>query len=78
MMDRPEPFRDLAWDAQRGREFTDRAVDLWQEFLTSLPGLPVGRLLPSEKVRDAVAIPVPDAPSVYSWVRLGTRVDTYR
>ena len=62
MTDRPEPFRDLAWDPDRAREFADRAVDLWQEFLTKLPGLPVGRLLPSDQVRDAVAIPVPDAP----------------
>jgi aromatic-L-amino-acid/L-tryptophan decarboxylase len=61
-MSRPEPVRDLAWDAERGREFADRAVDLWQDFLTQLPELPVGRLLPSEHVRDAVAIPVPDAP----------------
>jgi aromatic-L-amino-acid decarboxylase len=63
-MQRPEPVRDLAWDAERGREFADRAVDLWQEFLTALPDLPVGRLLPSEKVREAVAISVPDAPMV--------------
>ena len=72
-MDRPEPFADLAWDAERGREFADRAVDLWQEFLTSLPELPVGRLLPSEKVRDAVAIPIPDAPmsddSLFAYLR---------
>ena len=73
MMQRPEPFRDLAWDAERGREFADRAVDLWQEFLTALPGLPVGRLLPSDKVRDAVAISVPDAPmpddDLFSYLR---------
>ncbi|MEA2580862.1 MAG: aromatic-L-amino-acid/L-tryptophan decarboxylase [Actinomycetota bacterium] len=61
-MQRPEPVRDLAWDAERGREFADRAVELWQEFLKALPDLPVGRLLPSEKVREAVAIPVPGAP----------------
>jgi aromatic-L-amino-acid decarboxylase len=61
-MSRPEPVRYLAWDAERGREFADRAVDLWQDFLTQLPELPVGRLLPSDQVRDAVAIPVPDAP----------------
>jgi aromatic-L-amino-acid/L-tryptophan decarboxylase len=60
--ERPRPFTDLAWDPKRGREFADRTVDLWQEFLTALPELPVGRLLPSEQVRDAVAITIPDAP----------------
>jgi len=62
MTGRPEPVRDLAWEPKRGREFADQAVDLWQEFLEQLPGLPVGRLLPSESVRDAVAIPIPDEP----------------
>ncbi|MCI4354662.1 MAG: pyridoxal-dependent decarboxylase [Thermoplasmata archaeon] len=62
MTTRPEPVRDLAWEPKRGREFADQAVELWQEVLERLPGMPVGRLLPSESVRDAVAIPVPNEP----------------
>jgi len=59
----PEPYRALAWDAQRAREFADRAVDLWQEFLERLPGLPVATRANEWEVAGAVAQPVPEEPT---------------
>src|SRR3990170_73940 len=53
----PEPYRALAWDAQRAREFADRAVDLWQEFLERLPGLPVATRANEWEVAGAGTIP---------------------
>jgi glutamate/tyrosine decarboxylase-like PLP-dependent enzyme len=62
MAERPEPVRDLAWDAKRARAFADQTVDLWQEFLERLPSLPVSGRWTAEQIRDSVAIPVPDDP----------------
>jgi glutamate/tyrosine decarboxylase-like PLP-dependent enzyme len=62
MAERPEPVRDLAWDAKRAREFADRTVDLWQELLERLPTLPVSGRWTAEQVREGVAIPIPDEP----------------
>ena len=58
----PEPFRELAWDAARAREFTDQAVDLWQEFLERLPELPVATSANEAEVAAAVTRPVPEEP----------------
>jgi len=62
MSERPEPVRDLDWDPKRARAFVDGTADIWEELLERLPGLPVRRGWSAEEVRDAVAIPVPDAP----------------
>jgi aromatic-L-amino-acid decarboxylase len=59
---KPEPFRELDWEPKRAREVGERAVDLWEELLERLRELPVSRYQGSDKVRDAVAIPVPDEP----------------
>jgi glutamate/tyrosine decarboxylase-like PLP-dependent enzyme len=58
----PAPIRDLAWSADRARAFTDRAVDLWQEFLERLPDLPVGTSANATEVAEAVALAVPAEP----------------
>ncbi len=62
MTQRPTPVPDLDWDPKRAREFADRTADLWQELLERLPSLPIARRWTAEQVRQAVAIPVPDAP----------------
>lgn len=59
---RPEPVRDLDWDAGRARGFADRAVDLWEEFLARLPELPVSRPQTADEVREALALDVPAEP----------------
>ncbi len=62
MVERPEPVRDLDWDPKRARAFTDGVADIYEELLTRLRDLPVSRDWGVQEVRDAVAIPVPDAP----------------
>jgi aromatic-L-amino-acid/L-tryptophan decarboxylase len=62
VIQRPAPVPDLDWDPKRAREFADRTVDLWQELLERLPSLPVARRWTAEQVKEAVTIPVPDAP----------------
>ena len=59
---RPQPVRDLDWGVERARGFTDRAVDLWEEFLTGLRDLPVLREFNVEQVREAVILDIPDEP----------------
>ncbi len=55
-------MRDLDWDPARARAFADRAVDLWEELLTGIRDRPISRPWTAEQVREAVALPVPDAP----------------
>ena len=62
MVDRPEPVRDLDWDAERARGFVDGAADIWHEVIAGMRDRPVARRITAEQVRKAVAIPVPDAP----------------
>ncbi|MGH2556472.1 MAG: pyridoxal-dependent decarboxylase, partial [Actinomycetota bacterium] len=58
----PAPVPDLAWGADRARQFADRAVDLWQEFLQRLPSLPVSGSWSTEQVAQGVARPIPEEP----------------
>jgi aromatic-L-amino-acid/L-tryptophan decarboxylase len=60
--DRPAPVGDLDWDPDRARAFTDRLVDVYEDFLRRLPDLPITHGEPAPKVREAVAIEIPDAP----------------
>jgi glutamate/tyrosine decarboxylase-like PLP-dependent enzyme len=63
MATKPEPVQDLNWEPARAREFGDRVLDLWEEFLAKLPDLPVtSREFTEAAVREAVVIPVPDEP----------------
>ena len=62
MTERPEPVRDLDWDPDRARGFTDRAVALYDEFLRRLPELPITHGEPASVVRDAVALDIPEEP----------------
>lgn len=62
-MDRPEPVRDLDWDAATARELGDGAVALWSDFLTALPDLPIDRALTVAGVRTAVLRDVPAEPT---------------
>jgi aromatic-L-amino-acid decarboxylase len=59
---KPEPFRDLDWDPKRAREIGERALDLWEELLEGLRELPVSRYQGVDRVREAIAIPVPEDP----------------
>lgn len=58
----PPPLRDLDWDPDRARSFAERTVELWHEFLTRLPTLPVAGTWNAEQVARAVARPVPEEP----------------
>jgi aromatic-L-amino-acid/L-tryptophan decarboxylase len=58
----PEPVRDLDWDAQRARDFADRTLDIWQELIDRLPGLPVATAANEQQVRDAVTRSIPEEP----------------
>jgi len=58
----PQPYPALAWDPARAREFTDRAVDLWQEFLERLPDLPVAPRGNEAAVAATAVRAVPDEP----------------
>jgi aromatic-L-amino-acid decarboxylase len=62
MVERPAPVRDLDWEPERARAFTDRVADLYEEVLTRLRDLPVSRGWGVEEVRRAVTMPVPDDP----------------
>ncbi len=59
---KPEPFRELDWDPKRAREIGERALELWGELLEGLRELPVSRYQGVDRVREAIAIPVPDDP----------------
>jgi aromatic-L-amino-acid decarboxylase len=59
---RPEPVRDLDWDSRRARDFADRTLDIWQELIDRLPGLPVATAANEQVVRGAVARPIPEDP----------------
>ncbi len=58
----PEAQTDLAWDSSRARQFADQAVDLWQEFLEALPGLPIGTSSGQSQIAEAVRLPIQDEP----------------
>lgn len=62
MTERPPRHDDLDWPAARARRFTDRALDLHEEFLARLRELPITRGEPAPRVRESVTIDVPDAP----------------
>ncbi|MGH3712017.1 MAG: pyridoxal phosphate-dependent decarboxylase family protein, partial [Micromonosporaceae bacterium] len=61
-LDPPPPYPALSWDAARAREFADRALDLWEEFLKRLPELPITPRADAATVARAVATSVPDEP----------------
>jgi glutamate/tyrosine decarboxylase-like PLP-dependent enzyme len=56
------PVTDLAWDADRARDFGGQIVELWGELLERLPDLPVGTRATADEVRAAVTRAVPDDP----------------
>jgi len=59
---RPDPFRDLDWNARRTRELGDETVALWAELIERLPTLPVSRGKHVADVRDRVAFEPPEDP----------------
>jgi glutamate/tyrosine decarboxylase-like PLP-dependent enzyme len=59
---RPEPLRDLDWPPDRAAAFGERAVELWREFLQTLPSRPVAHRLSEQEVRNVVALDIPDQP----------------
>jgi glutamate/tyrosine decarboxylase-like PLP-dependent enzyme len=62
---RPEPppaVGDLDWEPARARALAEHALDLWGEYLERLDTLPVSPGAGEVEVREAVALPVPDAP----------------
>ena len=58
----PSPVTDLAWGADRAREFGTEVVALWGELLERLPSLPVGGRATVAEVRAAVTRDVPLEP----------------
>jgi aromatic-L-amino-acid decarboxylase len=63
MTERPAPVRDLDWEPERARAFTDGVADLYEELLTRLRELPVSRSWGADEVRRAVAVAVPEDPT---------------
>src|SRR3954465_2069768 len=57
-----DPVRDLAWSADRAREFGGRMVELWGELLERIPWLPGGGRAGAAGVRARVARAAPDEP----------------
>src|SRR5918996_795606 len=62
MAERPAPLPDLDWSPQRAEALGIRMVEVWRDFLASLPNRPVSPGLSADRVRDAVTMPVPDDP----------------
>jgi len=61
-VERPSPVTDLDWNADRAREVTGAALDVWAELLDRIGELPPGRAEPQRDVARAMAWPVPDDP----------------
>lgn len=59
-MRRPDPEPVLDWEPARARELGHAVVELWEEYLTALPDLPVARDRTPAEVASAVTLPVPD------------------
>jgi aromatic-L-amino-acid/L-tryptophan decarboxylase len=58
----PAPLRDLDWEPERARRFTQAALDMWVELLGRLPEMPVALAQSEDEVRAAVALPIPAEP----------------
>ena len=58
----PEPLRDLDWSSDQARNLGEGALDLWMDFLETLPRLPIDRALTVGKVKRAVLREVPGNP----------------
>jgi aromatic-L-amino-acid/L-tryptophan decarboxylase len=59
---RPEPVPDLDWSPDRARELGERVVGVWGELLEALPDQPVSHELQPDRIREAVALDVPEEP----------------
>ncbi|MGH2961874.1 MAG: pyridoxal phosphate-dependent decarboxylase family protein [Solirubrobacterales bacterium] len=59
---KPEPVTDLDWAPERARELGEGALDIWEELLDGLRDLPVSRYEGVDRVREAVALEVPEDP----------------
>jgi aromatic-L-amino-acid decarboxylase len=59
---RPQPVRDLDWDAAQARELTGAFVDLWGELLDRMRELPVARPFAAAEIAREMAFPVPEQP----------------
>ena len=53
---------ELDWGAEGARGFGQEMVELWAELLERLPELPISRRRSVDRVRAAIARPVPDEP----------------
>ncbi|MGN6380771.1 MAG: pyridoxal phosphate-dependent decarboxylase family protein [Gaiellales bacterium] len=61
-MNRPVPVADLDWGADRARDLTGAALDLWCELLDSMRELPVSRQPAAADIAQAAALPIPAEP----------------
>jgi aromatic-L-amino-acid/L-tryptophan decarboxylase len=59
---RPEPVPDLDWSPERARQLGEDVVDLWTELLARLPELPVSRDFRADRVRQRLALTLPEDP----------------
>jgi glutamate/tyrosine decarboxylase-like PLP-dependent enzyme len=70
---RPATVPDLNWPAKDAATLGHGAVDVWQEFLERLPGLPIHRGFSTAEVAAGVAWEVPDEPDDTERVLADTR-----
>ena len=62
MPNRPEPVPDLDWSPERARQLGEDVVDLWTELLGRLPELPVSGEFRADRLRERLALELPEEP----------------
>ncbi len=72
-MERPQPVRDLDWDAEQARDLTERMLGIWSELLEGMRDLPVSRVEPAEQVAEAMSLPIPESPMPLDQLELSMR-----
>jgi len=63
MATRPEPIPDLNWSADQARELGEGTIDIWTEFLATLPKRPIIKEEGIPAIRDAILRPIPAGPT---------------
>ena len=72
-MQRPQPVRDLDWDADQARDLTERMLGIWSDLLEGMRDLPVSRVEPAEQVAEAMRLPIPESPMPLDQLELSMR-----
>ena len=69
----PQPFGDLDWSPERGRAFAEEILELWEELLRRLPGLPVSGRWREEEVAGRFPSDIPDRLATHALI-----INTFR